>query len=136
VPALLFGETLLQRLHQFVEPAERLDLFLFFFGEEFVGQLLQPLGRDLGLQPRLAHEFEALEGVAENAVELVEVALVLHQRRAGQVIEILHPARGEVGIHRLHQRQIFAQRHGHAGGFEIVEEIDEHPLTLAGPKRR
>ena len=62
----------------------------------------------------------------EDAVELVEIALVLHQRRARQVIEILDLARGKIRLHRLHQRQIFAQRHRHAGGFEFLEEGDEH----------
>jgi hypothetical protein len=38
---------------------------------------------------------EALEHGAEHAVELVEIALVLHQRGAREVVEILHrrPAR-------------------------------------------
>src|SRR6185312_12078570 len=50
-------------------------------------------------------------------VELVEVALVLHQRGARQIIEVLDAAGGEIGLHRLHQRQILAQRHRHAGGY-------------------
>ena len=65
---------------QLVEAAHRLDLLLLLLGEIFLGELLQPLGRDLGRE-RLLHQFEALEDVAEHAVELVEVALVLHQRR-------------------------------------------------------
>ena len=73
-------------------------------------------------------QFEALEHVAEHAVELVEVALVLHQRGARQIVEVLDPAAGEVGLHRLHQRQVFAQRHRDAGGFQLVEEGDEHSL--------
>ncbi len=60
-------------------------------------------------------EIEALEDVAEHAVELVEIALVLHQRRARQIIEILDAAAGDVLLHRLHQREVFAQRHRHAG---------------------
>jgi len=35
--------------------------------------------------------------VAEHAVELVEVALVLHQRGAREVVEVFHAAAGEVG---------------------------------------
>ena len=66
----------------------------------------------------------------EHAVELVEVALVLHQRRARQIVEILDPARGEVLIHRLHQRKIFAQRDRQAGAFEFGEEFDEHPARI------
>ena len=78
-------------------------------------------------------EFEPLEHVAEHAVELVEVALVLDQRGARQIVEVLDPARGEVLVHRLHQREIFAQRHRHAGGLEIMEEGDEHFGSIARP---
>ena len=125
VAALLLGHALLQRLQQLVEAAHRLDLLLLLLGEVFLGELLQPLGRNVGRE-RLLHQFEALEHMAEHAVELVEVALVLHQRRARQIVEILDAAAGEVGLHRLHQRQVFAQRHRHAGGFQLMEEGDEH----------
>src|SRR5205085_136247 len=40
--------------------------------------------------------------------------------------EILDPAAGDVGLHRFHQGQVFAQRHRNAGGFQLVEEGDEH----------
>src|SRR5262249_31415158 len=55
--------------------------------------------------------------------------------RARQVIEALHSAIRQVGLHRLHQGEILAQRHRHAGGLELVEEGDEHGLTI-GAKRR
>ena len=125
MPALLLGQPLLQRLEQFLEPAHGLDLLLFFLGEIFFGQLFEPLGRDLGFGA-LAQQFEPLEHMAEHTVELVEIALVLHQRGARQIIEILHAAGGQVGLHRLHQRQILAQRDRHAGGFEFLEKGDEH----------
>ena len=79
---------------------------------------------------RLLEQVEALEDVAEHAVELVEVALVLHQRGAREIVEILDAAAGEIGLHRLHQRQVFAQRDGHAGGFQFGEELDEHGLRI------
>ena len=91
VAALLLGQALAQRLQQLVEAAHRLDLLLFFFGEVFLGQLLQPLGRDLGLD-RL-RRLKPLEDMAEHAIELVEIALVLHQARARQIIEFLDPTR-------------------------------------------
>src|SRR5262249_847065 len=59
-------------------------------------------------------------------VELVEIALVLHQRGARQIVEILDPARREVRLHRLHQRQVLAQRHRQPGGLELMEEGYEH----------
>src|SRR6185437_3111733 len=68
--------------------------------------------------------------MAEHAIELVEIALVLHQRGARQIVEILDSARGEVGLHRLHQREVLAQRHRHAGRFEVVKESDEHGVTF------
>ena len=68
--------------------------------------------------------------MAEDAVELVEIALVLHQSGARQIIEVLDAAAGEVLLHRFHQREIFAQGHRHAGGFELMEEGGEHRRTL------
>ena len=64
--------------------------------------------------------------MAEDTIEFVEVALILHQRSAREVIKILDPPTGEVFLHCLHQREIFAQRHRDAGGFEFVEKGDEH----------
>ena len=78
----------------------------------------------------LFEQVEPLEDVAEHAVELIEIALVLHQRGARQIIEILDAAAGEVGLHRLHQRQVLAQRHGDTGGFQFGEELDEHGLRI------
>ncbi len=129
VAALLLLETLAQRLEQFVEPAHGFDQLLLLVGEVFLGELLQPLGRDFDLE-RLRDQIEPLEHVAEHAVELVEIALVLHQCRAREVVEVLHPPAGEVGVHRLHQRQIFAQRHRDAGGFQLMEKGDEHSVKF------
>src|SRR5262249_48040601 len=106
-----------------------LNLFALLLGEIFFGELLEPFRRDLGAE-RLAHQLEPLEYVAEDAVELVEIAFVLHQRRAREIVEVLDPTAGEILLHRLHQREIFAQRHRHAGGFELVEEGDEHGASL------
>ena len=50
-------------------------------------------------------QVEALEHVAEHAVELVEIALVLHQGGARKIVEILDAAAGEVLLHRFHQGQ-------------------------------
>ena len=120
---------LLQRLQQLVEPAHGLDLLFLFLGEIFLRQFLQPFGRDVGFD-RVAQILQPLEHVAEHAVELVEIALVLHQRGARQIIEILDAAGGQIGLHRLHERQIFAQRHRHAGAFEFLEKGDEHGMRI------
>ena len=80
----------------------------------FLRQLLEPLEGNFRVH-RLLDEIEALEYVAEDAIEAVEIALVLHQGRAREVVEILDPPAGEVHLHRLHQREVFAQRHRNAG---------------------
>src|SRR6185312_11992990 len=125
VASLLLGEALAQGLEQLVEAPHRLDLLLLLFGEIFLGELLEPFGGNLG-RDRVRHQVEALEDLAERAVELVEIALVLHQRRARQIVEVLDAARREVGLHRLYQRQVLTQGHRQAGGFQLGEEGDEH----------
>ena len=106
VAALLFLEPLLQGLHELV-PAYGLDLLLLFLGEIFLGELLQPLLGDLCLAHGVEQALQSLEHGAEHAVELVEVALVLHQGGARQIIEVLDRLFGEVGVERFHQGQIF-----------------------------
>ena len=123
--ALLLLEARPQRLQKFVEAAHGLDQLLFFLSEVFFGELLQPLGWDFDEQ-RIGEEFEALEHVAEHAVELVEIALVLDQRRAREVVKILDAPRREVVLHRLHEGEIFAQRHRYAGGFQLGEKGHQH----------
>jgi hypothetical protein len=119
-------------LHDLVPAAQRLDLGLVLLRQIELGYEAQPLLGDGGLDG-LAHEFEALEDVAEHLVEFVEVALVLHQRGTREVVEILDAAVGEVGLQRLHQRQVFLQGDRHLGGFQLVEERGEHfPLGGCG----
>jgi hypothetical protein len=112
------------------QPPKRLDLGLLLLGQIELGQRAQPLLGDVRLR-RLAHEIKALEDVAEHPVELVEVALVLHQRCARQVVEVLHPAVGEIRLQRLHQGEVLLQRDGHLGGFQLVEEGGEHGRARA-----
>ncbi len=127
--AFLFGKALPQRLEKLFQATQRLDLLLFFFGEIFFRQLLEPFDGNFRGQ-RVFDQIEAFEDMAEHAVELVEIPLVLHQSGARQIIERLDPPVGQILLHRLDQRQIFAQRHRQAGGFQLVEEGREHPGTL------
>ncbi|MHC2257035.1 hypothetical protein ACVILK_006727 [Bradyrhizobium embrapense] len=106
VTALLFLEALLQGLHELV-PAHGLDLLLLFLGEILLGELLQPLLGDLRLAHGVEQALEPLEHGAEHAVELVEIALVLHQGGARQIVEVLDGLFGEIGVKRFHQGQIF-----------------------------
>ncbi len=87
------------------------------------------------------HRLDALEDVREDLVETVDVALVLHQRGARQIVEPLDVIGDEVRVHALEQGQIFAQRDRNAGGFQLEEEGDEHGCNvlrggLSGKPRR
>ncbi len=68
--------------------------------------------------------------MAEHFVELVDIAFILHQRGAGEIVEILNVAVDHALIHRFHQRQIFLQRHRNFGGTKFIEEIEEHGTLL------
>ncbi len=121
----LFFEALLQRLHQLVPAAQRLDLRLLFVGQEFFGQRLQPFVGDLRVDG-LDGVLEPLEHVPEHPVELVEVALVLHQRRAREVVEILDVRRDRVLLQRLDQHEIFLEGDRHVRRAQFGEEALEH----------
>src|SRR5262249_33548032 len=79
VAALLFLEALAKGLHELV-PAHRLDLLLLFLGQVLFRELLQPFGGDLRLLHGIEQALQSLEHGAKHPIELVEVALVLHQR--------------------------------------------------------
>ena len=128
--ALLLPEALLQRLEQLLPP-HRLDLPLLFLGEVFLGELAQPFLGDLGLLQGLREILQPLEDVAEDAVELVEVPLVLHEAGAGEIVEILDLLLGEVLVERLEQREVLAQRHRHFRGAQLGEEGEEHQANVA-----
>ena len=125
VPLLLFFEALLQRLHELVPAAHGFDLLLLFFAEEFLGERLQPFFGDLRQQGAV-DILQPLEDMAEHLVELVEIALVLHQRGAGEIIEIVDLQIDDVLVQRIHQRQIFLERHRNARGTKLVEKLKEH----------
>jgi len=132
--AFLLGEPLTQGLEKLFEAARRLDLLLVLLGQIFLGELFKPFGWYFrGV--RLLDQVETLEDVTEHAIELVEIALVLHQRRARQVVEILDTPAGKVALHRFHEHEVFAQRHRQAGLFELMEEGRKHCsiLRAAGP---
>ena len=92
----------------------------------------QPLLRDLGLD-RIGQRGDALEHLAEHAVEAVEVALVFDEAGARQKIEVLHLAPGDAGVEPLEQRQVLLQRDGEPGALQCMEEGDEHCLPCGVP---
>ncbi len=119
----------LQRLHQGLEAAQRLDLGLLLLREDAVGQRAQPFLGQLGdIDPlaRLRQRFEPLEDAAEHAVEGVDLGLVLHQGGAGEVIERLDVVVREAVPHGLQQRQILAHRDGNAFPAKALEQRREH----------
>ena len=122
---LLFLEALLQLLHDLFPAAQRFDLRFLLLGQEFLGQCLQPFLGNVG-ELAITDQFQALEHMTENDVELVEIALVLDQRGAGEKVEVLDPAIDDIGIHRFEHGQIFAQADGNVGFFQFMKEVDEH----------
>ena len=77
---------------------------------------------------------EALEDVAEHLVELVEVALVLHQDGARQIVEVVDAVVGDVLLHALHQGEVLLDGDRHLGRTQFEEEVGEHgalPSLLA-----
>ena len=127
--ALLFLQTLLQRLHQFV-PAERADRGLLL-GREFpLEQLAQPIvGQAFGLHARR----HAIEEASERLVEAVEERLVLDQRGPRQVVELVERRRDDAGLECFDQGQVFLHRHGQPGRAQRVEERNKHGRGSVSP---
>ncbi len=118
-------EALPQGLDQRLEAAHGLDQLLLFVAEMLLEQSLEPFGRNFGGEA-LPDRLETGKHVPEHAIELVEVALVLHQGGARQIVEALDLALGQIVRHRFHQGEIFAQRHRYAGRSQFLEEGDKH----------
>ena len=111
VALLLLFEALFQRFHQLLEAAHGLDFGHLLGGQEFLAHLLEPfLGQVLDVD-RVGQRVEAFEDVGEDAVELVDVALVFHQGGAGEVVEVLDIHLDDLLVHRLHEGQVFLQCH-------------------------
>ena len=125
VAALLLLEALLQLLQNLLEAAQRLHQLLLVLGEVLLGELPQPLLWNLGEQS-ISRTGEALEDMPEDTVEAIEVALVLHQGGAREVVEFLCRILREVVLQRLDEGEVFLERDGHARGLEFGEEGEEH----------
>ena len=125
VPSLLLFQTLLQLLHQLLEAAHRLDERLVLLAELKLGLATEPLLRDLAVQ-RVEELLHSLEVGAEALVEAVEVPLVLHERRAREVIEVVHAQHGDPALERLEQGQVLVDRDRDVVPAEPEEEVDQH----------
>ena len=113
VPPLLLLEALTQRVHQLVEAAERFDLGHLLRREVFFGNFSEPFVREFA-GDGAGGGLEALEDLTENAVEAVEVALVLDEGGAAEEVEILDVVIGHAGTHGAEQRQIFCDGGRHS----------------------
>lgn len=80
---LLFFKAFLELLDQLVQAAQGLDLGAFFIGQRTLEFLAQPVFGDQRFEV-LVKVLQALEVGRERAVELVEMALVLHQDGPGR----------------------------------------------------
>jgi hypothetical protein len=133
VALLLLLQALLERLHQLV-PAHLLDLGLLLRAELELQHLAQPVERDVAGE--VGEHLHALEVGGKGAVELVEVGLVLDQRGARQVVELVHRRAAFVvdhaGAQRFEQGQVFLDRHRQFGRAQGEEEVDEHGRRSGG----
>ena len=129
---LLLGEALAQRLHQPVE-AELLDLVPLLGTEIALDHPAQPFLRQGPGLDRGGDGENALEGGGEDDVELVEIALVLDEERAGQAVEFVDRRSGQIPFKRPHEVEIFARRRWDMRLAQISEELKKHDPILASP---
>jgi hypothetical protein len=101
VAALLLLEALLQRLHQLLPAAQRLDLLLLLFGEVLLGELAQPFLGDLGRDALARSAPRALEDGAEHRSNLSRWRSSFTSVGAREIVEVLDVVVGDAGLHRL-----------------------------------
>jgi len=135
VAALLLVEQLLQALHQGFEAAEFFNLVQLLGAQEFFRQLLEPfLGQVL--DRHALGRLEALEHLAEDAVEAVEVALVLHQGGAAEVVEVIDGIVGHARLHGAHEGEVLGDGGREAGRAKGQDEGREHRKAPLSRERR
>src|SRR5690606_2706128 len=122
---LLLLQTLLQRFDELVPTAQRLDLRLLLRREIALGHAAQPLLWD-ARHHALEQLFGAFEMGGEGPVETVEPALVLHERRTRQIVEVFGAGVRELRLKRLEQRQELGDRDRHAGLAQLEKEWNQH----------
>ncbi len=121
----LFFEPLFQRLHDLVPVSEGLDRFHFLRREEFLGDGLQPVFGDVDRVLAVIGHY-ALEHLLEHLIEAIQQALILHEGRAGEVVEGFRRLIDHVTIKRLQQREMLLEGSADPGGPQLVDEVEEH----------
>ena len=132
MPALLLLQPPLQRLHDLVPGAERLDLLHLLGRQVELGDLAEPFLGDFR-RARFEAGFYPLEDFREDLVEAVEQPLVLHEGGAGEIVEFLGATLDHLAVERVEQHQMLLHRHGNARVAQLVEEVEEHEGGLLHP---
>src|SRR5271170_4641192 len=127
--ALLLGKPLAKGLHQLFE-THGLELRTLLHAEVALDELEQPFFGNCRLLDRQSEVKRAFEGRGERDVKFVKIALVLDEQRSRQMVEILDRLFGQVALHRLHQRQIFARGDRNMGDPQRGEEREKHAARL------
>ena len=130
VAPLLLGEPVLQRLHDLVPRAEAVDRLHLLGREIGLGDHAQPFLGNLGAD-LLAGRDQPLEHLGEHPVEPVELALVMNEGRAGEIIELLGLGGDDLGIERFKEQQMLLQRGWNAAAAQRFDEADEHVFPYA-----
>ena len=141
VAALLLGQTLLECGHDLVPRSQRLDLGHLLGGEVFFGDQPQPFLGDVGGNLLPTRRQHALEDFAEHLVKPVELALVVDEAGAGEVIELLGPVGGAAlldhpGVERLEQHQMLLERGRQPAAPQRLDKRDEHWRDLEPDRQR
>ena len=78
---------------------------------------------------------DALEVLAEGAVELVEVRLILDQHGAREDVEIVDAVFDDVLLQCFEQVKELLDRNRQAVRLEVQEEVDQHRRLRSGAQR-
>jgi hypothetical protein len=108
VAFLLFGEPLLERLHDRVPVAQFLDLGHLLGREEFLGNRFEPAFRNVDRVLAVVRN-DSLEDPLEHLVETIEHALVLHEGRAAEIVERLGRFLDHLAVERLQQSEVLLE---------------------------
>ena len=104
-------------------------------GEILFGDELEPLLGDGGGQVFARGRDEPLEHRAEDLVEAVELAFVVNEDAAAEIIELLGVGRDDLGVERLEQQQMLLQAGGNSAAPQRLDKANEHALPLPRARR-
>ena len=100
-----------------------------------LGDELQPFLGNVGDKFLAGRRDEPLEHRAEDLVEAVELAFVVNEDAAAEIIELLGIERDDVGVERLEKQQMLLEAGRNPAAPERLDEADEHAPAHAAPRR-